>query len=397
MIQTMWPYLAVLLLAAGLFPTLERGTGWRVFEILPPIVLTYLLVTAFAVAGLWQPTDEIKATQRALGSQLLPALLFLLMVTCDLRAILALGPRVLAIFTCAMLSILVAILVSYLLFRSVLPADGWKMLAALSATWVGGSANLLAVKQVIGLSDSSLPAVLLADALCYSLWVVVLFSTSSFAPAFNRWTRADERPQAAAEAMPEPAAVAPEPAAAAHEVAAPGTVLLWLGIALLIALGSARLAMLMPVTTFFTLTTWTVLAASIAGLLIARTRLARIPGPAPLASAMLAVLVALLASQSNFQGMAAAPVFVLCGLCVLLIHIVLLVSAARWFRFDLHLCGIASLAQIGGVASAPLLAATYAQALVPVAVLMAMLGLILGTGIGLFMASVLSALAPIAS
>lgn len=384
MIQTMWPYLAVLVLAAGLFPSMERAYGWRVFQILPPIVLTYLLVTALAVAGLWQPTDEIKTAQRVLGAQLLPSLLFLLMVTCDLRAILALGPRVLAIFGCAMLSILLAIVISYLIFRNWLPDDGWKMLAALSATWVGGSANLLAVRQVIGLSESSLPAVLLADALCYSLWVAALFSTGWLAPAFNRWTRADQRPDVVTAAP------------IVNEPAEPGTVLLWLGIALLVALGSSWLAALMPVTTFFTLTTWTVLAASLAGLLVARTRLARLPGPVPLSSAMLAVLVALLASQSNFAGMAAAPVFVLCALCVLVLHVGLLLLAARAFRFDLHLCGLASLAQIGGVASAPLLAATYAQSLVPVAVLMAMLGLILGTGIGLFMAGVLSALAPIA-
>ncbi len=94
------------------------------------------------------------------------------MVTCDLRAILAVGPRVLAVFACAMASILLAIVVVYLLFRDALPADGWKMLAALSATWTGGSANLVAVKQSIGLSESLLPPVLLADALCYSIWVV---------------------------------------------------------------------------------------------------------------------------------------------------------------------------------------------------------------------------------
>jgi uncharacterized membrane protein len=104
--------------------------------------------------------------------------------------------------------------------------------------------------------------------------------------------------------------------------------------------------------------------------------------------------VAALGSQSNFQGMAAAPLFILCGLLTLAIHIALLALAARTFRFDLYLCGISSLAGIGGVASAPVLAATYTPILVPIAVLLAMLGLILGTGIGLFMAQVLSALAP---
>ena len=118
-----------------------------------------------------------------------------------------------------------------------------------------------------------------------------------------------------------------------------------------------------------TTTSWTVLIATLAGLIIARTPLANIPGPAPIASALLAMLVAVLGSQSNFAGMATAPLFVLVGLLTLLIHIALLALAARAFRFDLQLCGISSLAGIGGVASAPVLAATYTPVLVPIAVL----------------------------
>jgi uncharacterized membrane protein len=95
--------------------------------------------------------------------------------------------------------------------------------------------------------------------------------------------------------------------------------------------------------------------------------------------------------------MAAAPLFILCAATAMLVHIGLLALAARLLRFDLYLCGISSLAQIGGVASAPILAATYSPILVPVAVLLAMLGLILGTVMGLCMAGVLSALAPMVS
>ncbi len=384
MIETVWPYLALMPLAAGVFPSLEKRFRWRVFTVLPPIVWTYLFVTALAVGGLWSATPEIQGAQRTLTSQLLPALLFLLMVTCDVRAILAVGPRVLAVFACAMASILLAIMLVYLLFRTVLPAEGWKMLAALSATWTGGSANLVAVKQVIGLSESALPSVLLADALCYSLWVLVLFSTGALAPRFNRWTGADrsgrEYPQLSAVASTGPADV--------------GNILLWLGLAMLVGLGSARLATSMPTSTMLTQTSWTVLLATVAGLVIARTPLARIPGPAPMGSALLALLVAVLASQSNFHGLASAPLFILCGFVTMVLHIGILAILARVFRFDLYLCGISSLAQIGGVASAPVLAATYSPVLVPIAVLLAMLGLILGTGMGLFMASVLSSLAP---
>jgi len=98
MIQSVWPYLAVMLLAAGLWPAVERRSGWKVFEVLPPIVLTYLMVTALSVAGLWSASAEIHAAQGMLVSRLVPALLFLLMINCDLRAIIALGPRVLAVF-----------------------------------------------------------------------------------------------------------------------------------------------------------------------------------------------------------------------------------------------------------------------------------------------------------
>lgn len=382
MIDTVWPYVAILLLAAGLFPTLERRYGWRLFSVLPPIVLTYLFVTALAVSGTWQASDDITAAQRTLTAQLLPALLFLLMIGCDLRAILKLGPRMLAVFACAMASILAAIVIVFLLFRHALPAEGWMMLSSLSATWTGGSANLVAVKQSIGLPDNLLPSVLLADALCYSVWVVVLFSAARFAPAFDRWTRADTRP--------------PLPSVEEHPVgtAGAGNVLLWLGAALVVGNASAAIATVLPVSGLLTTTAWTVIIATIVGLVVARTSAARSPVPAPLASAMLALLVAVLASQSNFAGLATAPLFVAVGFSVLLLHIALLALLAKLFRFDLYLCGIASLAQIGGVATAPVLAATYSRALVPAAVLLATLGLVLGTGVGLSMAGLLSSLSP---
>lgn len=392
MIRTVWPYLALMLLAAGIFPALERRYRWRLFALLPPIVLTYLAVMLLAVLGLWQRTDEIRAAQSLLIAQLLPALLFLLMTGCDLRAILALGPRLLAVFACAMGSILLAIVLCFLLYRHALPADAWQMLAALSATWTGGSANLLAVQQSIGLSDSSLSPVLLADALSYSLWVVVLFASAPLADAFNRWSGAKAATESTA------AAIAATDAATATESqpqpAAAGEILCWLGLALLVAAAAQALAPLLPAGGFLTPTSWALLLATGAGLAVAPTPLARLPGAAALGGALLAGVVAVLGSQSNFAGIAAAPLFLLCGLSVLAVHAALLAGAAKLFRFDLHLCGIASLAQIGGVASAPLLAATYSTALVPAAVLMAMLGLVLGTGIGLSMATLLSALAP---
>jgi uncharacterized membrane protein len=383
MIRTVWPYLAVMLLAAGVFPVLERRTGWRLFSVMPPIVLTYLAVTALAVSGLWQVNADIQAAQKLLIAQLVPALLFLLMVNCDLRAILALGPRVLAVFACTSASLFVAFVTAYLIFRNVLPGeDGWQPIAALSGSWVGGTANMIAVKQAIGMPDTLLAFSLLTDALCYSMWVVVLFSVARLAPAFNRWTGAKSSAELPFAAAPPAAATTPD------------RVLVWLGLALLAAAASSWLAAWLPTSSMVTATTWAILIATVAGLVVAHTPLARFPGANAVSSALLISVVAVLASQSNFEGIAAAPLYLLCGVTIIAIHAVLLVIAARLFGFDLYLCGISSLAHIGGVAATPVLAASYAPVLVPVGVLLALLGYILGTGFGLVMATVLSALAP---
>jgi uncharacterized membrane protein len=380
-IHTVWPYLAVMLLAAGLFPALERRFGWRVFNVLPPIVLIYLMVTALAVSGLWQVNAEIRAAQSMLVARMVPALLFLLMINCDLRAIFALGPRVLGVFACTTVSLFTAFIATFLIYHRWLPGDDWHPLAALSGSWVGGTANMIAVKQGIGMSDQHLAMSLLTDAICYSMWVVVLFAVARLAPAFNRWTRAKS---------------SGDLQVAEAKTSGPTTtdsVLLWLGMALLVAALAGWVAGYLPTSTMVSATTWTILLSTGAGLLVAHTPLARFPGAGTISGALLLGVVAVLASQSNFHGIAAAPLYLLCGATVIALHALLLVGFAKLFRFDLYLCGIASLAHIGGVAATPILAASYSRALVPVGILLALLGYILGTGFGLLVASIMSTLA----
>lgn len=377
MIQTVWPYLALMLLLAGLFPALKQRLGWRLFSIAPPIVLTYLLVTALAVAGLWEVNAEIREAQATVISRLLPALLFLLMIDCDLRAIFRLGPRVLAVFFTTTASLFIAFVVVASVFRSWLPADAWQPLGALSGSWAGGTANMIAVKEAIAMPDSQLAFSLLADALCYSAWVALLFSAAGAAPAFNRWTRARSS---------EELVVSSEQA---DRPATPEAVLLWLALGLLASVSAAALARYLPTSTMVSATTWTILLATAFGLVVAQTPLARYPGAGSISGAMLIGVVAVLASQSNFEGIGGAPLYVFAGVSIIALHAGLMTVAARLFRFDLYLCGITSLAHIGGVAAAPLLAAAYSRALVPVAILLALLGYVVGTGYGLAVTSVL--------
>ena len=103
-------------------------------------------------------------------------------------------------------------------------------------------------------------------------------------------------------------------------------------------------------------------------------------------TAALLMVIGLIASRASFielfeQGMAW---WILAGFAILLIHGVLMIGAAKLFKLDMFTCGVASLANIGGTASAPILAASYSGSLVSVGVLMALMGYVVGTfgGIG---------------
>ena len=136
----------------------------------------------------------------------------------------------------------------------------------------------------------------------------------------------------------------------------------------------------------FDVATYRIVLISIIGLILAMTPIGKIAGSTELSNIMLYMVIGLIASRASFielfeQGMAW---WILAGFAILLIHGVLMLGAAKLFKLDMFTCGVASLANIGGTASAPILAASYSGSLVSVGVLMALMGYVVGTfgGIG---------------
>lgn len=383
MIDTAWAYIAAIALCAGLFPFLEKRLSWRIFNVLPSIVLTYLFVTALSVLGFWTSSPDIVASQKLILAWFLPALMFLLLVSCDLKAILALGPRILAGFTCALLTIFIAIIAVYWIMQSFLPEDAWQTFASVGGGWIGGTANLVAVSQALQSSPNALSNALLIDALCYSAWVLVLFASVPLQHKFNQANKAV--------AMADQIAARHNVKPIEQSEQKPldiGLALLWLGIALAVGFAANEIAAFMPKSEVMTASSWTLLLVTVFGLIASNTPIRKLSGSMTLASALLALVVATIASKANFSGISTAPLFLLCGMMILILHGFMMVLAARMFRFDLSLCGISSLACVGGVATTPLLAVAYAPVLAPVGVLLAMLGYALGTGGGLLLASI---------
>ncbi|WP_310739958.1 DUF819 family protein, partial [Psychrilyobacter sp. S5] len=143
---------------------------------------------------------------------------------------------------------------------------------------------------------------------------------------------------------------------------------------LALALGSGALfswvSTLLPQTQFLTATAWLILLSTVAGIIGGMTSLSRVTGSKQLSNIMLYTMIALIASSANFGELTEAPVYIIAGLVILGVHAILMVVLAKIFKPDLFTCCIASCANIGGVASSPVIAGAYNEALVPVGVLM---------------------------
>ena len=104
---------------------------------------------------------------------------------------------------------------------------------------------------------------------------------------------------------------------------------------------------------------------------------------------MLYFLIALIGSGAVFESFHGIFLYVFAGFCILLLHALIMLLGAKLFKLDLFSIAVASLANIGGVASASILAATYDKKLVGVGILMAVMGLIIGTFVGIGVGEIL--------
>jgi len=274
--------------------------------------------------------------------------------------------------------------VTYFLFKSHFEPHTWKTFAALSGSWMGGTGNMAAIQLALGVSDSQMGYTLMMDSINYAVWVMLLLAVVPYAKHFNKWTKADtsQIDEVGASLMAEHGG-SPQNMSFAD-------LILLLGSAFAVAALAQYVAPMLPTSAFVSTYSWTVILTTTAGIIAAMTPLGKVAGISPLASLMLYLIVALIGSRANFAELSQAPFYIFCGFVILLVHAVLLALIARLFKLDLFTCGVASLANIGGVASAPILAAAYSEVLVPIGVLMGMLGYVVGTGGGLLVGKILS-------
>jgi len=232
---------------------------------------------------------------------------------------------------------------------------------------------MVAVGSALGVNEDSFAYALVVDSVDYTLWVMLLLFLVPFANLFNKFSKSEKNLAYLGEI-----GCACSMGAKRYWL----LIILALAVSLLSQLLSSKIVLLNATTSM-------VIFATLFGIIGSFTKLKELNGSSEVSTTMLYILIALIGSNAVIENFSGLGIYVVAGLVILLIHAVIMLIGARVFHLDLFSISVASLANIGGVASAPILAATYNKSLVSVGVLMAIMGYIIGTFGGLLVGNIL--------
>ena len=371
MITTPLAYLATIALIVAFFAFLDLKTNYKILKYVPAVILIYALSMLLASLGMFEQNAQIHHIYKLTKTNLLPAMLFLMLLQVDFRHFLKLGKSLLIAYTLAVFSIAAAFVLTAFIFH--FDADTAAAFGALAGSWMGGTANMVAVGSALGVPEDAFAYALVVDSVDYTLWVMLLLFLVPFAKFFNKFTNSEANLAYLG---------------AIGCACSMGAKRYWLLIAL--ALGVSLLSQVLA-TKFVILnaTTSMIIFATLLGIAGSFTKLRFVNGSSEVSTTMLYTLIALIGSNAVIENFSGLGMYVFAGVVILLIHALMMLAGAKLFKLDLFSISVASLANIGGVASAPILAATYNKNLVSVGVLMAIMGYIIGTFGGLFVGNIL--------
>ena len=345
----------------------------KFFEVVPPVIYVYFLPMLATTAGI---TPAASPLYDWTVPYLLLFALLLLMVSVDLRSIVRLGGMALFMVAAGTLGIIVGGPVSLLVFQGWLPADAWTGFAALSGSWIGGTANMVAIAESVGTSPDAMGPVIVVDTVVGYGWMGVLIAMAGFQHLYDRRTRA--RTEAVEETNRRLDTQAGERRAMTLRDA-----ILMIGTGMACAVAAAWAGRNLPAMgdpTIISSTTWAVLIVVTGGLLLSFTPVRRLEkaGASTLGYTALYLLLAGIGAQADLRAVLDAPVYLAAGAVWIAIHVAVLLLAARLVRAPLFFVATGSMANIGGAVSAPVVAGVYHRAMAPVGLLMAVAGYVLG-------------------
>lgn len=383
--------LATLSGVCAFFFWFEKATGWRLFQFLPTLIFMYLVPVVLTNVGVLPAKSPV---YDSIQSMLLPMLLTLLLLNLNVARAVRIMGRGIGVFLFGSLGVMVGAVTATAIVHSWLGPSVWRSFGALTGSWIGGSANMAAVSEMVQTSGSDYGLAMLADStIPYLFWMPLLLGSKKFADKFARFTGAKlTQEDADNDAGVEQHSTTEAPDSRDYVfllcIALMATwfadlAATWVDVRFAAWMKPIAAHGVAEATPYLTAATWRILFITTIGIALSLTPLSRIPGSQDLGMGMLYLFVARMGATAELSEVADQAVpFLIGGLIMILIHGAFCVLGARIFHTDLHTAAIASSANIGGVASASIVASYHRRSLVPAGILMALVGYAIGNYCG---------------
>ncbi len=362
--------LTVLCGVGAFFFFLEGRTKWRLFNYFPPLVFIYAIPAVMSNTGILAQTSPVYGW---LSSTVLPMFLIIMLLKVDVASTIRIIGKGIIVLLFGTTGVILGAPVAFLLVRNKLPEDIWKAFGTLAGSWIGGTGNMAAVSEGIGASGQEFGLAVLGDNLVYIVWLPILLGSKNFAKFFNRLTKVDAKRIRMLES-------------AYTEIQNKQGIVKMRHFLYLLFLGfictwvaefiSSTLPEYQPV---LTAASWKILLITTMGIILSMTPARHIPASHELAMALVYIFVANMGARADISGLtASAGWFILACYIWIAFHGAFCLLGAYLLKVDIHSTAIASAANIGGAASAPVVAAHHNEKLVPASILMALTGYAIG-------------------
>jgi uncharacterized membrane protein len=353
------------------------------FKYLPTVIWIYFLPMFSTTLGI---LPESSVLYDWIKTYLLPPALILLLLSSNFPALKKLGSKAILIMFIATISVVIGGIVSFTIFASWLPYNSWKGLGALSGSWIGGSANMVAVGSSIGTPDDLFGIMIIVDTIVGYGWMGIVIFFSAYQERIDRWNGVET-------SLIENINIQMSDIDSKRRPIRFIDLITILSIGMIGGYYSLKIGEWIPdlgriVTSFG----WTIIIVSILGIILSLTPLSDLEnvGASHIGNFFLYLLLATIGAKANLTSIIYAPVFLLVGICWIAVHAVILFMGGRLLKVPMFLIATSSQANIGGVVSAPIIATVYQKSLAPVGLLMGVLGNIIGIYFGLLTAWALS-------
>lgn len=371
----------------------KRPFWTKFYRIVPSVLLCYFIPAVLNSLGII--SGDSSGLYKIASRYMLPASLVLLTVSIDLKGILKLGPKALIMFLAGTVGIMiggpVALFTVSRFFPEILIAASeggeiWKGLSTIAGSWIGGGANQTAMLEVFGANPGLFSQMIAVDVLVANLWMAVLLYWAAKPGKIDQLFKADSS------AIQELQEKVEKYRAGIMRIPTLSDTMKILGVGFAITGLSHWVADIVAPfigtnypflkqysldSTFF----WIVVIATTGGLLLSFTKARELEGvgASRLGSVLLYILVATIGMQMDLGAVLDNPVFFLIGIIWILVHMLTMLIVAYLIKAPFFYVAVGSQANIGGAASAPIVASAFNPSLAPVGVLMAVLGYAAGT------------------